>query len=369
MKELRKLYFQFLKFQEKNFLKDNKFWFGVKENQIKKSKIREIFLLYERESFLEFCKEVKDIIFSKEPLKETLAKWSTDNWYSYYFFKFLKEKRVIGLKKNGKLILLKKVFSRFIPKPLREGEIKEKIEKKLETKISLDSPSTYLFKTKIKPKYDQIPISVSSAIFIVSKILEYLPLCKKFLFVGDDDLVSIYLSLADNRIESLVVDIDEEILEKIKEISRKLNLKIETKKINILKEKKLNEKFVGFLSSPVYTFDGIKVFLRFGINQLGKDGGYVFLNLADEGIGNRYIFLNEFFAKNRLKIEEVIKGKIYYPWQVVRLDDQEILKRYKRLFNQKIVENAPIIASSLWIFNFVPFKIKKPKRQPLYLYL
>lgn len=366
---LKSLYFQFLKFHEKNFLNDRKLWFGVKDLKIKEKKIKEIFLNYEKESFFEFCKRIKDIVFAKEPIKETLEKWSVDNWTPYYFLKFLKNKKIIDFKKNGKIILIKKEFKKIFPPPQTEKEIKEKIEKKIKTKLILKAPSNYIFKTKIKAKYDQFPISVSSAIFISSKILEYLPLYKKFLFVGDDDLMSVYLSLTDVNFRAKVVDIDENLLNNIKEISKKFNLKIETEKINIFKTKKLKEDFIGFLTSPVYTFEGTKAFLNFGINQLGQDGGYVFLNLSDEAIGNRYLFLEEFFAKKNLKIEEVIKGKIYYPWQIIHPDEKIILKKYQKLFSKKIVENSPIISSSFWIFNFIPFKVPKPQKQPFYTYL
>lgn len=367
--ELKKFYLEFLNFEEKNFCKDRKFWFGVKEAKVKEREMRRIFLNYERESFFEFCKKIKDIIFSKNRLKEILAKWSMDNWHLYYYLEFLKEKGIIDFKKNGKIILKRKELLEIFPKPQTEKEIRVKIENKLKIKLDFKLPSNYPFKTKIKAKYDQFPISISSAIFLASKILEYLPLYKEFLFVGDDDLMSVYLCLADEKFRAQVVDIDEDLLKKIDEISKKFGLKIETKKVDIFKTRKLGKDFVGFSTSPVYTFEGVKAFIKFGVNQLGKDGGYCFLNLADEAIGNRYLFLEEFFAKKNLRIEEVIKGKIHYPWQILHQEDKIIFNRYKKLFSEKVVEQSPIISSSLWIFNFIPFKVQKPKKQAFYTYL
>ncbi len=367
--ELKNLYFEFLKFQEKKFIEDRKFWFGVREMKLKEKEIKKIFLNYERDSFLEFCKKVKDIIFAKDPLRESLSKWSVDNWLSYYYFKFLKDKKIVDFKKNGKVFLLKKEIKNFLPRPKTEREIKKKIEKKLKIKLALNAPSNYLFKTKIKPKYDQFPISTSSVLFLVSKILEYLPLYAKFLFVGDDDLVSVYLSLADENFKAKVIDIDEALLKKIREVAKRFNLKIETERVNLFQEKRLKEKFVGFLTSPVYTFEGTKAFFNFGVDQLGKDGGFCFLNLADEAIGNRYLFLEEFFARKNLKILEVIKGKIHYPWQILHSEEKIILERYRQLFSEKVVEKSPIISSSLWVFSFVPFKVARPQKQPFYAYL
>lgn len=367
--ELKNLYFQFLKFQERKFSEDRKFWFGVRDIKLKEKEIKKIFFHYERESFLEFCKKIKDIIFAKNVLKETLSKWSVDNWLPYYYLKFLKDKKILDFTKRGKVVLRKKEIKNFLPRPKGEEEIKRKIEKKLKTKLDLQAPSNLLFKTKLKAQYDQLPISTSSAIFLAAKILEYLPLYKTFLFVGDDDLVSVYLCLADEKIEAKVIDIDETLLKTIREIAKKFHLKIETKKLNVFKQKKLKENFVGFLTSPVYTFEGVKAFFNFGIKQLSSDGGFCFLNLADEAIGNRYLFLEEFFAKKNLKILEVIRGNISYPWQILHSEEKIILERYGKLFSKKVVEKTPIISSSLWIFSFVPFKVPKPKKQPFYAYL
>lgn len=367
--KLKVLYLDFLKFFFRQYEKDRKIWFGVRDLKERERKIKETIFNYERETFLEFCKKIKDILFAKNPLAETLTKWSMGNWDPYYFFKFLKDKKIIDFQKNGRTKIIKKDFLDFFPKPLKEDEVKEKIEKKLKRKLSPHLPSNFFLQTKIKSHFDQFPISVSSTIFLTSKILEYLPLYGEFLFVGDDDLMSIYLSLADPKIRCFVVDIDDDLLKKIQEISKKFGLKIETKKLNIFKQKRIGKKFIGFLSSPVYTFEGVKVFSDFGVNQLGEDGGYVFLNLADEAIGNRYIFLEDFFAKKMLKIEEVIKGKIYYPWQLIHFEDKVILQRYKKMFDEKVVKNSPIISSSLWIFSFIPFKMKKPEKQPFYAYI
>lgn len=367
--ELKRLYLEFLKFHEKEFLESRKFWFGVEELKLEEKELKNFFLNYERVSFFEFLKHIKDIIYAREPLKETLMKWSMDNWYPYLYFKFLKDKKIIDFKKGGKIILSKKKLIEILPQPLSEKEVKEKLEKKFKIKLPLEAPANFLFKAKIKAEYDQLPISISSAIFETSKILEYLPLYKKFLFVGDDDFASIYLSLTDEKIESIVIDIDEDLLEKIKKISEKFKLRIKTIKANVFKEKKLKERIVGFLTSPVYTFEGSKKFFKFGLSQFGRDGGFAFLNLADEAIGNRYIFLEEFFVQKRLKIEEVVKGKIFYPWKLLHKEDKMVLKKYKEIFDQKIVENSPIISSTLWIFNFIPFKIKRPKKLPFYAYL
>jgi len=369
MEELKNLYLKFLKFKQRHYAKDVQFWFGVEKAKLSKEEIKEVIQKYELESFFHFLKNVKDIIYCQNPLQLVLN-WSVDQWPLYYYLCFLKEKGIISLKRNGKVNILKKALFRIFPRPREEKEIKEIIERKLKMKLPLEAPTNFPFKTKVVAKYDQLPISISSTIFVVKKILEYLPLNKKFLFVGDDDLVSLYLSLTEPNLKSLVIDIDEELLAKIREVSKKFNLKIETRKLNILKEKpSLGAGIIGFLTNPVYTFEGVKGFVNFGVNQFGKDGGYGFLTLGDEAIGNRILFLEKFFFEKNLKIEEVISRKIYYPWRITHPEDKMMFKRLKNFFDEKLIRKAPLIGASLWIFNYLPFKVPKPKKQPFYAYL
>jgi len=288
--------------------------------------------------------------------------------------KFLEKEKIIKVKKDGRVFLLKKELEKIIPKPQKEEEIKRRIEKKLNFRVREEKPAVDLFKKfqsfKVKAKWDQMPISQSSAIFIVKKILENLPLNKKFLFIGDDDFISVFLTLAEPNIECQVIDVDEQLLECLKILSSKFKLKIEAKKIDIRKEKYLKEKFVGFLTNPVYTEAGVKEFVKYGVNQLGEDGGIVFLEVGDESIGNRFLFLEDFFAKKNLIIEEVIKEKIFYPYIELYKEDKEILRRMKTMIDEKKIKESPKLAASLWIFKYLPFKPKKIKlKKPIYAYL
>jgi len=366
--QLKKLYKKFSIFKENLYPKDLKGWFGVDKLKVTLKDIKKIVKNYYHDSFLHFIKKVRDLIFAQN-IFLLVKEWSEDQWPLFYLVSFLKKEKIIEVKKDGKIKLLKKELLKFFPRKRNEKEIQKIIEKKLKTKLNLEAFSNSLFYRKVVAQYDQFPISLSSAIFIVKKILDYLPLNKKFLFIGDDDFISVYLSLTEPKVESVVVDIDEKLLEKIREISRKFHLKIKTKKLDIRKMKKMNENFIGFSSNPVYTFEGIKAFLNFGMNQLGKDGGFVFLSVSDEAIGNRILFLEEFFVKKRLKIKEVIREKVYYPFEMVHPEDKILFERWKKFFNENFIKSSPMIGASLWIFEYVPFNIPKPKKQLFYAYL
>ncbi|MBC7074036.1 bis-aminopropyl spermidine synthase family protein, partial [Candidatus Parcubacteria bacterium] len=311
---------------------------------------------------------LKFIIFSKDVF-DFLKKKATDDWDLWYYLKFLTKEKIIKVKKTGAPILIEKKLLKLIPKPKSKEEIVLLIEKKVKRKIREKEPINFLFgREKIEKNLDQLPISQGSVLFLVEKILERIPLFGKFLFVGDDDFVSLALSLAEPKISSLVVDLDEDLLSKISDFAKKFNLKIETKKANVTKKTKFNDYFVGFLTNPVYTEEGVKEFLDFGIFQLSDDGGVVFLEFGDEAIGNRLLFLEEFFAKKRLLLREAILGKIFYPKILLHKEDKIISKRFQKII--KASKNYPRLSATLFIFDYLPFKINKVNfKKPIIAYL
>lgn len=368
-KKLKKTYDKFLKFHKKAFIENAKFWLGVEELKLKNSVLERIYENYEKNSFLAFLKRLKDIIYSENVFDYVLIH-STEQWPLYNYLYFFKKEGWITIKRNGKVLLLEKKLLDIIPPPVSKEEAQKKIEKKIRRKLDLIQPTTNLFKTRIVPQYDQMPISISSALFLVEKISEYLPLNKKFLFVGDDDLVSVFLGLSNPQIESVVVDIDEELLKNIEEIAKKFQLKIKTKKVDIQKQKSLGEKYIGFLANPAYNFEGVKQFTSFGTSLLGREGGYVFLEIGDESIGNRFLFLEDFFTKKKLITKEVLKKKIFYPWISLHKEDEVILERMQSFFDKKVIERNPKLGASLYVFEYLPFQVKKVKiKESMYSYI
>jgi predicted methyltransferase len=363
-----------LKLDKADFILDAKKHSSSLEGlKIKNKTLEEFYENYYKIPFLIFLQNIKSIIYSKNVL-DFIKKNSSEDWDLWSYIKVIKKEKIAQIKKDGSVFKIKKEILENIPKPQEEKEIREKIAKKLKIKVKEKDFVISLFKKfktfKVKGKWDQMPISQESAIFVVKKILEYIPLNKKFLFVGDDDFVSILLSLADSSIESMVVDADDEVLETVDSLAKKFKLKIKTKKVDIRKQKTLGEKFVGFLVNPIYTEDGVKEFIKFGKNQLSKDGGLAFLEVGNESIGNRFLFLQDFFTKNNLIIKEIITEKIYYPYIMLYKEDREILKRFSSIVDEKIVKSFPKLAASLYIFNYFP---KRPKRikskYPIYAYL
>lgn len=373
-KFLRNLYKKFLKFDRERFLIDaKKYSTSLKEMRLSDKVLREFYDSYYKSSFLAFLSDIKTIIYSGVVLEFIREKFSED-WNLWSYLKFLKNEKIIKVHRSGSVSLLKKEIVKMIPRPQSSQEIKERVEGRLKVKAKKKEFVVNLFKRfqefTVKDKWDQMPISQESAFFVTEKILKYLPKNGKFLFVGDDDFISVILSLANPNIESLVIDADEELLSCIDKLAVKFRLKIETKKVDIRKQRFLGEKFIGFLVNPIYTEGGVKEFVRFGKNQLGKDGGVIFLEVGDESIGNRFLFLQDFFTENNLIIKELILNKVYYPYIMLYKEDKEILKRFSSMIDEKIIKKYPKLGAALYIFEYLPFRPKRVKfKKPIYAYL
>jgi len=370
----KKLYQKFLSFAKKDFfICAKKFSTSLKDLKVSDKVLDQFFENYEKPSFLSFLKNVKIIVYSKK-ISDFILKNFTDEWELWRYLKFLEREKIIRIKRNLKIKIEDKNFLKKIPKPQTEKEIQKKIEKKIKMKVKLKEWVFNLFRKEFKffpkIKFDQLPISQGSAIFLVKKILDYLPQKGKFLFIGDDDFVSIILTLAEPKVECTVCDLDERIVKNINFLAKKYRLRIETKKIDISKKKKLKGNFVGFLTNPVYTEEGVKKFVSFGKRQLGKEGGFSFLVVGDESIGNRFLFLQEFFSREKLIILEKINEKIFYPQISLYKEDKEIFKRLSQFFNAKTIKKIPKIGASLYVFEYLPQRPKRVKfKKNFYAYL
>lgn len=338
------------------------------KRKLKRKELLNVFQQYEKDSYLTFLVKLKTFLYSKNPF-DYILNFSTSRYDFFLYLQFLIKEKIIFPREDGKINILKKEILEKIPPPLPFKEIKRRIERKLKIKLNLKEPANSPFKRKSVLEFDQLPISISSAFFLVEKILQYLPLYKKFLFVGDDDFISLYLCLANPKVEVLVVDIDTGLLEKINEVSKRYRLKIKTRELNIEKGEKIKDYFVGALLNPPYNFEGAKKFVDFTTNQFSHDGGVLFLVLGDESIGNRFLFLEKFFNEKNLICWTKIIGKIFYPQNLETEEERIIENNLISYFSKKTIKRNPMMGASLYVFEYIPFKIHPPKKQSIYTYL
>lgn len=371
MTKLRALYARFIKFSEYQGMKDVLTLSNVDIEKISTAEIKTVVSLYRRMSFFSFLRVLKYFAHSKKVFD--IVPKMHDLYAVLIFVEFLTQENIITVASNGSITFHKNEWKDILPKPQTEKKIAKIIGEKLGAKISMKSPVTDLFSQmgfSMKTDFDQSPISQKSAFFVIHKILEHLPLSRTFLFVGDDDFTSVLLSLADPSIQSVVIDADKSLLQAIQRCAQKYNLRIKTKCFDIRNPKRVAGNFTGFLCNPPYTEKGATIFMQYGLQHLGKDGGFAFLEHGNDGVGNRYLFLQKFFSEKQLITEEIIQGKITYP-HIGLYEDYEVTNnRLAKFIDPKIIAQQPELAAALYIFNYVPFPIEQcPTKQSIYSYL
>lgn len=368
-KELKKLYKKFVRFEKEKFTNNVEKWLGVKELSLSSSIYKKVYEYYLKPTFVEFINKLRYLIFWG-PLA-FLKKAQEDVWNLLWFLQFLESENLVKIEKNKIEILGKDILQGIII-PLTKEKILKILQKKLKISISkylnypvVSSLSNLGVSFRWKEYFDQLPISTSSAILLIEKVLEYLPLEERILIIGDDDFISILLGFVNPKINITVVDIDEEVLSLIEKVSKKFGFSVDVKKIDV-ENGKMNKKFISFLTNPPYTENGVKAFVKFGLSCLGKDGGICFLEVGNEAIGKRFILLQEFFAKHGLWLKELLPSFISYSYTKHEEFDLVISEFEKMQLNIK----NNIMSADLYIFNYVPWELKKLKfRSGIYSYL
>ncbi len=128
--------------------------------------------------------------------------------------------------------------------------------------------------TKKRPeaieKYDQGFISLDGVIRRVEFIYERGDLYGKIFVVGDDDLFSIAAGLTFLPQRILAVDIDERLVNFINKVASEYSLNVESSVYDVQKvlPDEYRGKFDVFVTDPVETIPGIKLFLSRGVSAL-----------------------------------------------------------------------------------------------------
>ena len=136
------------------------------------------------------------------------------------------------------------------------------------------------------PQLDQAHATPETALRRALYMLEEGSLAgRSVLFLGDDDLTSVAAGLLGVARRLIVVDVDERLLDTIKEISLKEELGIECVHHDLREPlpKSLVGKFDTFFTDPPYTPAGLRLFLSRGIQALRRrKTASVYLAFADK---------------------------------------------------------------------------------------
>ncbi len=123
--------------------------------------------------------------------------------------------------------------------------------------------------------YDQGFISLEGVIRRVEFVYERGDLNGKIFVVGDDDLFSIAASLTGMPEKVVVVDIDERLINFINRMADEHSLSVEAFVYDVQQAfpDELKKKFDVFVTDPVETIPGLKLFLSRGVSTLKGAGG------------------------------------------------------------------------------------------------
>ncbi|MEM0203172.1 MAG: bis-aminopropyl spermidine synthase family protein [Archaeoglobaceae archaeon] len=131
-------------------------------------------------------------------------------------------------------------------------------------------------------KFDQGFISEEGVVRRLEFIHERGDIYEKFFIVGDDDLFSLALSLTGLPKEVVVVDIDERLVNFINRVAKEKRLNVSAFVYDVQKElpEEFRKNFGVFVTDPVETVEGIKLFFSRGVSALRGIGSSGYFGLT-----------------------------------------------------------------------------------------
>ena len=138
---------------------------------------------------------------------------------------------------------------------------------------------------------------------------------KDFILIGDDDLLSIALSLSNLPSRIVVLDIDKRLGGFLKKVNKEYGFNIEFKNYNVADPlpKNLLGKFDVFSSEPLETLTGLKAFVSRGVSCLKENGvGYFGLTIL-EASHEKWLAIQKFLGRMNCVITDIIRGFSIYP--------------------------------------------------------
>lgn len=193
-------------------------------------------------------------------------------------------------------------------KPTKQSFSKKSIEGN-----SLLKKFKKLIKKRPKAKYEFFqgwitPADVVKRVLLMHKLddLEN----KNILLVGDDDLLSVALSLTQLPKNIWVVDIDKRLGNFIKKVNSKLPIPIEFMEYDVAQPlpKKLIRKFHIFSTEPLETLSGFLAFVARGAASLKRNGaGYIGLTTCEASL-KKWLRFEKAINSMNFVITDIIRG-------------------------------------------------------------
>lgn len=164
------------------------------------------------------------------------------------------------------------------------------------------------------PEFDQGSMRCKDVLKRLVFIYDKGDLCNtRILILGDDDLLSIAIAMTELPVEIAVLDVDKRLICYIKNVSRKEDLNIEAKVYNIGNKMPLSKKMDVFISDPVESLVGIKLFLSRGISLLANGGRFYFgLTHIDSSL-SKWQKIEQMLVDRDCVITDIVRDFASYP--------------------------------------------------------
>ncbi len=164
--------------------------------------------------------------------------------------------------------------------------------------------------------YDQGFISVDGVMKRVEFLYERGDLRSKIFVVGDDDLFSLAAALTGVPEKITVVEIDERLVKFINSKAEEYSLPVEARVYDVQKAfpEELRKKYDVFVTDPVETIPGLKLFLSRGVSTLKSAGcsGYFGLTTL-EASRKKWYEIQEMIHEMGFVITDMIRKFSVYP--------------------------------------------------------
>lgn len=167
---------------------------------------------------------------------------------------------------------------------------------------------------------------------------------RSFILIGDDDLLSIALSLTGQPSRITVLDIDERLGSFIEEAADTRGFDIEFRRYNVadpLPEDLIGE-FDVFSSEPLETHSGLRAFISRGVSCLREGGtGYVGLTYH-EASRRKWLEAQRLLSRMNCVITDVIRGFSIYPMNYGEVNYEAFIHRIADEVGLTLKENPGI---------------------------
>lgn len=148
---------------------------------------------------------------------------------------------------------------------------------------------------------------------------------KSFVFIGDDDLVSVAVALTHLPSRICVLDVDKRIGEFISSVNREYGLDIEFREYNVSEPlpKDLLFSFDVASSEPLESLNGLRAFVNRGVGCL-KDGGCGYFGLTTlEASYHKWHRMERMLLANNCIITDIIRDFSIYPMRYASINYEQ----------------------------------------------